>query len=141
MPADLPVVTSTRRLHQVLTSLFFHDSYLVKALGTNMCMTDISCVCSANENLECHCLKTKSFSFNSTDDHTEYLTPSTSEEEKQLKRLWGAGKNCFFWPLKEDVHWYPFEGILTIIPPPKNVTSRHLAIAEHQWNTLVSHEK
>lgn len=32
MPADLPAVPSTMRLHQVFTSLFLHDSYLGKAL-------------------------------------------------------------------------------------------------------------
>lgn len=42
MPADLPAVPSTMRLHQVFTSLFRHDSYLVKALWTNLCMTDLA---------------------------------------------------------------------------------------------------
>lgn len=163
MPADLPEISSTMRLHQVYTSLFLHDSYWVKALWTNLCMTDlalpgdysmlsITWTCSANGNLECNCQKTKSFSFNSTDYHTEDL----AHEKKSsgiLQRLWvnsvpccmratstqGApkkwmrptarwnvctelGENCFFWPLREDVHWYPFEDMLTIIPLSQNVT-------------------
>ncbi|KAJ4933814.1 hypothetical protein JOQ06_006623 [Pogonophryne albipinna] len=33
------------------------------------------------------------------------------------------------------------EDVLTLIPPPENVTSHHMAIAREVWDTLASHEK
>ncbi|KAG7264626.1 hypothetical protein CRUP_025088, partial [Coryphaenoides rupestris] len=41
---------------------------------------DVSCMCSATGNLECDCQKTKRFSFNPTDDHTEDPIHSTPDE-------------------------------------------------------------
>ena len=140
-----------------------------------MIYRDVSCMCSATENLECVCQirqKNKSFSFNPVEDHTEDPTHSTQEEEQwnspevvgkwcallydgriypgiiqevnetpcQVKCMHRVGKNNFFWPLRDDILWYPFEDMLTIIPPPEKVNSRHVAIATEIWDTLVSHE-
>lgn len=150
-----------------MTDLAFSCQVITLSPG-KMLYRNISCICSANGNLECNCQKTKSFSFNSTDDHTEHLTHSTPEEEQwhtpevvgkwcvllyegyiypeiiqevnethcQVKCMHRVGENRFFWPLREDRHWYPFEDMLTIIPPPQNVTSRYMAIAKDQWSAM-----
>ena len=131
-----------------------------------------SCMCSATGNLECDCQKTKCFSFNPTDDHTEdpiYSTPEevewhspevvgkwcalvydhtiypgiiqeVNETHCQVKCMHRVGENRFFWLLREDLHWYPFEEELTLIPPPENVTSHHMAIAREVCDTLASHK-
>ncbi|CAL8255045.1 unnamed protein product [Gadus morhua 'NCC'] len=150
MPADLPAVPSTMRLHQVVT-----------LSPGKILYRDVSCMCSVTGNLECDCQKTKSFSFNTTDDHTEdpiYSQPEevewhspevvgkwcalvydhtiypgiiqeVNETHCQVKCMHKVGENRFFWPLREDLHWYPLEDVLTLIPPPENVTARHMAIA------------
>lgn len=140
-----------------------------------MLYRDVSCMCSATGNLECFCKihqKTKSFSFNYADDHTEDPTHSTPQEEQwnspevvgkwcallyegriypgiihevnethcQVKCMHRVGEKNFFWPLRDDLHWYPFEDMLTTIPPPERVNSRHVAIPSEIWNTLVRYE-
>ncbi|XP_056454193.1 uncharacterized protein LOC130388732 [Gadus chalcogrammus] len=159
MPADLPAVPSTMRLHQVVT-----------LSPGKILYRDVSCMCSATGNLECDCQKTKSFSFNTTDDHTEdpiYSQPEevewhspevvgkwcalvydhtiypgiiqeVNETHCQVKCMHKVGENRFFWPLREDLHWYPLEDVLTLIPPPENVTARHMAIARELWDALAS---
>lgn len=37
-------------------------------------------------------------------------------------------KSTSCYPPLSSLHWYPFEDMLTLIPPPENVTSRHMAI-------------
>ncbi|CAL8359136.1 unnamed protein product [Arctogadus glacialis] len=138
------------RLHQVVT-----------LSPGKILYRDVSCMCSATGNLESDCQKTKSFSFNTTDDHTEdpiYSKPEevewhspevvgkwcalvydhtiypgiiqeVNETHCQVKCMHKVGENRFFWPLREDLHWYPLEDVLTLIPPPENVTARHMAIA------------
>lgn len=157
MPADLPAIPSTMRLHQVVTlspgKIFYRD---------------VSCMCSATGNLECDCQKTKYFSFNPTEDpirpapdevqwhnpevvgkwcalvydHTIYpgIIQEVNETHCQVKCMHRVGENRFFWPLRDDLHWYPFEDVLTLIPTPENVTSRHMAIARAVWDTLAIRE-
>lgn len=119
MPADLPAVPSTMRLHQVVT---FSPG-------------KISCMCSAIGNLECGCQTIKSFSFNQTDDHTEEkstleeqwhnpevvgkwcvlvyehtiypgIIQDVNETHAHVKCIHKGGENLFFWPLRDDLHWY-----------------------------------
>ncbi|CAL8363301.1 unnamed protein product [Boreogadus saida] len=150
MSADLPDVPSTMSLHQGVT-----------LSPGKILYCDISSMCSATGNLECDCQKTKCFSFNPTDDHTEdpiYSKPEevewhspevvgkccalvydhtiypgiiqeVNETHCQVKCMHRVGENRFFCPLREDLHWYPLEDVLTLIPHPENVTARHMAIA------------
>ena len=156
MPTDLPAIPSAMRLHQMVTLSPGEILY-----------RDVSCMCSATGNLECNCQKTKYFSFNHTDgqshsvtkvqwhgqeivgrwcallyDHTIYpgIIQDKNETHCQVKCMHRVGVNRFFWSIRDDLHWYPFKGILTLIPLPENVTSRHVAIAREVWDTLVNHE-
>ncbi|CAL8270957.1 unnamed protein product [Arctogadus glacialis] len=75
-------------------------------------------------------------------DHTIYpgIIQESNETHCQVKCMHKVGENRFFWPLREDLHWYPLEDVLTLIPPPENVTARHMAIAREVWDTLASRE-
>ncbi|KAI3375809.1 hypothetical protein L3Q82_004091 [Scortum barcoo] len=81
MPADLPAVPSTMRLHQVVT-----------LSPGKILYRDVSCMCSATGNLECDCHKTKCFSFNPTHNHTEDPIHSTPEEVQ-----WHSPENVGKW--------------------------------------------
>lgn len=66
---------------------------------------------------------------------------ATDETDVQVKCMHHAGiaKNRFFWPLQEDVLWYPFDDVLELIPPPQPVTgcdSRHMQIQKEIWDRL-----
>lgn len=52
MPDSLPVVPSTMRIHQVVTVTPGQISY-----------SDVSCLCSMRQTLECHCYNSKTFTF------------------------------------------------------------------------------
>ncbi|KAI4811884.1 hypothetical protein KUCAC02_014755 [Chaenocephalus aceratus] len=54
----------------------------------------------------------------------------------QVKCMHVAGVNRFFWPLREDVLLYPFEDILSVILPPKSVTSRDVEIDKDIWSSF-----
>lgn len=48
--------------------------------------------------------------------------------------------NRFFWPLIDDVIWYPWADIKSLIPEPKQVTNRHVAIDQKVWDALCSND-
>ncbi|XP_029316085.1 uncharacterized protein LOC115027144 [Cottoperca gobio] len=69
------------------------------------------------------------------------IITEVNETHCQVKCLHKVGSNRFYWPLRDDLHWYPLQDVLSLIPPPENVTSRHMAIAREVWNTLACHGK
>ncbi|KAL7381313.1 hypothetical protein ABVT39_003776, partial [Epinephelus coioides] len=72
-------------------------------------------------NLRCDYQKTKCFSFSVADDQTEDTIHSTPKEVQ-----WHTPEAVKKWcALPRDYQ----RDILTLIPPPEDITSRHMAIA------------
>lgn len=94
MPTDLPSGTIYNEASPGFTSLL-HCQVITLSPG-KMLYHDISCMCSANGNLECSCQKTKSFG------HTEDLIHSTQEEQWHTPEV--VGKWC---ALLYEGHIYP----------------------------------
>ncbi|KAJ8355257.1 hypothetical protein AAFF_G00078390, partial [Aldrovandia affinis] len=47
----------------------------------------------------------------------------------EVKVMHNIGRNRFFWPRLEDQIWYTVDKVITLIPPPENVTKRHVQIS------------
>ena len=54
----------------------------------------------------------------------------------QVKTMTGIGINRFYWPLRDDVIWYPPMDIIGLIPEPVPVTKRHKEIKMAVWKEL-----
>lgn len=160
MPADVPAVPGTMRIHQVVTL----------APG-EITSRDISCMCSTyTKQLQCECWNTHHFSF------IKKVPPAVSQGQTQINRFdpevlgqccvlmydnalhpgvilqtdetdflakcmhhSGLCKKQFFWHKHDDVLLYPSDNVLKLIPPPQPVTardSRHLQIQTEVWNSL-----
>ena len=39
-----------------------------------------------------------------------------------------VGGNRYKWPIKDDVLWYDYDEVVSLIPAPKPVTKRHVHI-------------
>ncbi|KAI7790060.1 hypothetical protein IRJ41_015359, partial [Triplophysa rosa] len=158
MPAGLPVVPSTIRIHQLVTVNRGQISY-----------RDESCLCSTRQTLECQCYNTKTFTFlvqataptqegngqNETEipwqnldiigqwcaleyDNDIYpgIIQGVSETHVEVKCMHRIGVNRFFWPVRDDVLLYLHEDVLRMIPPPTSVTSRHAEIDKVIWSKI-----
>lgn len=64
-------------------------------------------------------------------------TRPTARSDVWAKR----GQTVFFSPVRDDIHWYPFGDVLALIPPPENVTLRHMAIAADVWDEIATVER
>lgn len=156
MPKDLPPLPSTMRMHQAGT--LAHGELVYR---------DVSCLCTAAQNLRCSCFDARSFTFNREVQATSTATPTTDKEWQKpeaaghwcilrydadlypgvieeidethvkVRRLSKIGTNRFFWPARDDILWYIFDDIVAIIPPPKPVTSRHMEVDKAIWAKLV----
>ncbi|KAJ4940403.1 hypothetical protein JOQ06_026706 [Pogonophryne albipinna] len=47
----------------------------------------------------------------------------------EVKVMHYIGRNRFFWPRLEDKIWYTVDKVVTLIPPPENLTQRHVQIS------------
>lgn len=63
------------------------------------------------------------------------------ESHCRVKCMHRVSPNQFFWPLRDDILWYPYEDLLTLIPAPQQVTSRHIEIDKEIWSKLIKYEK
>ncbi|CAB1433774.1 unnamed protein product [Pleuronectes platessa] len=50
------------------------------------------------------------------------------ESAFEVKVMHNIGRNLFYWPRIEDNIWYTVDKVVTLIPPPENVTQRHVQI-------------
>lgn len=150
MPGQIPPVPSTMKTHQLVT--FTSGEILYR---------EVSCMCSTNKQLKCHCFTTQHFSFNGTQHNVQIesipwdsnligkwcllkydkeLYPgiilNLDNTHVQVKCLHRVGKNRFFWPARDDILWYLFNDVLETIQPPQAVTSRHMEIQRDVWNRL-----
>ncbi|KAK2866264.1 hypothetical protein Q7C36_002320 [Tachysurus vachellii] len=130
MPSNLPAVPATMRIHQVVT------------LAPGEIMShDASCMCSTQKQLQCECWNTKHFSFvKKVPDSLSQRQTQIHWEDPEVLGQWSVltydkdfkmhrvGSNRLFWPAREDVLWYVFDDVLELIPPPKQVTTRHMEI-------------
>ncbi|XP_052387769.1 nucleobindin-2-like [Carassius gibelio] len=48
-----------------------------------------------------------------------------SETHVHVKYLHRVGHNRYYWPMREDALWYPFEDVLRLIPAPQHDTGLH----------------
>lgn len=55
--------------------------------------------------------------------------------EIEVNVMHSVGDNRFFWPRTDDVLWYSVENVVTLIPPPKQLT-RHYEIDRIVWNEI-----
>ncbi|KAK5910516.1 hypothetical protein CesoFtcFv8_004344 [Champsocephalus esox] len=52
-----------------------------------------------------------------------------AEDGLEVKVMHYIGQNRLFWPRREDKIWYTVDKVFTLIPPPENVTQRHVQIS------------
>lgn len=63
------------------------------------------------------------------------------EEEFEVKTMHRVGQNRFFWPMMDDVLWYPKKRVLTVLSnPPRPVTKRHVEIKPEVWELIKKEE-
>ena len=58
------------------------------------------------------------------------------ELDVKVKCMCRVGSNRFYWPSMDDILWYSHEDILCAIPPPQNVTARHVEVDKDIWNKI-----
>lgn len=54
----------------------------------------------------------------------------------EVKSMARIGENRFFWPLREDRVWYEYDKVLTVIPEPNPIGSRHVEVAREFWKAV-----
>ncbi|KAJ4928899.1 hypothetical protein JOQ06_004521 [Pogonophryne albipinna] len=54
----------------------------------------------------------------------------------EVKVMHYIGRNRFFWPRLEDKIWYTVDKVVTLIPPPENVTQRHVQISPRVFTAV-----
>ncbi|KAF3841134.1 hypothetical protein F7725_006996, partial [Dissostichus mawsoni] len=139
MPSDIPAVPTTMRIHQVVT------------LSLVRFATATSVACVPQMGILNVIAKKPSHSHSMPDDPTEdpnHKTPEVVQWPAVVGKWCALVYDHIIYPgiIQEvnetlpDLHWYPLQDVLTLIPPPENVTSRHMAIAREVWDTLASHE-
>lgn len=62
---------------------------------------------------------------------TEY-----DEEGVEVKSMSKVGENRFFWPTREDRIRYGYDKVLTLIPEPTRIGTRHVQINTLYWKEL-----
>ena len=157
MPEGLPVVPSTMQIHQVVTvrerKITYRDvSCICSARQT------LDCQCHPTQTFafeattptqeHTNTQKQPEFAWQDADkigkwcclnyDHEIYpgIIQEISETHVEVKCMHRVGVNCFFWPAREDVLWYLHSDIITMIPPPTAVTSRHVEIDKETWGKI-----
>ncbi|XP_023277359.1 uncharacterized protein LOC111666286 [Seriola lalandi dorsalis] len=60
-------------------------------------------------------------------------TSSTHVEVRCMEKI---GVNRFLWPACEHILWCLFEDVVCTIPPPRQVTGRHMEIEKEVWAKL-----
>lgn len=153
MPNDFPPLPSTVRMHQAVTLAYGELTY-----------RDVSCLCTAAQNLHCEGFDAKHFKFThpqavptASKDITDWQRPEAvgqwcvlkyygdlypsvitdiSETHVQVCSIAKIGVNHFFWPAWDDVLWYLYDDIVSIITPCKPVTSRHMEVDKEIWAKL-----
>ena len=48
-----------------------------------------------------------------------------------------VGKNRYKWPIKDDVLWYDYDEVVSLIPALKPVPKRHVQIEPTLWSMIV----
>lgn len=65
-------------------------------------------------------------------DMTMRFYPGTivevSETHVHVKCMHRVGHNRYYWPMREDALWFPFEDVLRLIRAPQHLTARHVEI-------------
>ena len=157
MPEGLPVVPSTMQIHQVVTvgerKITYRDvSCICSARQT------LDCQCHPTKTFafeattptqeHTNTQKQPEFAWQDADkigkwcclnyDHEIYpgIIQEISETHVEVKCMHRVGVNRFFWPAREDVLWYLHSDIITMIPPPTAVTSRHVEIDKETWGKI-----
>ena len=63
------------------------------------------------------------------------------DEELEIKTTHRVGRNRFFWPMMNDVLWYPKANFTTNLNnPPRPVTKRHIEIEPDVWELVEKDE-
>ena len=157
MPEGLPVVPSTMQIHQAVTvgerKITYRDvSCICSARQT------LDCQCHPTKTFafeattptqeHTNTQKQPEFAWQDADkigkwcclnyDHEIYpgIIQEISETHVEVKCMHRVGVNRFFWPAREDVLWYLHSDIITMIPPPTAVTSRHVEIDKETWGKI-----
>ena len=64
----------------------------------------------------------------------------TTKETVSVKCMQIVGENRFKWPQNEDITEYELQEIMSAIPEPMPVTTRHVQIVPTVWKELVEYE-
>ena len=61
------------------------------------------------------------------------LETDCDDDSIEVKTMSRIGNNRFFWPVRDDIIWYEYASVVTLIPPPTPVTHRHVEIDKRYW--------
>lgn len=161
LPKQIPAVPATMRIHQVIT---LAPGELMARDASCMCTTrkQFNCECfntqcfSFGQKMEMAASQPaggenpgKEIQWESPeligkwcilrydDDLYPGIILNIQETHVQVKCMHRIGSNRFFWPRQDDIHWYLFDEVLELIPPPQNVTKRHVEVLKEVWNRLI----
>ena len=68
------------------------------------------------------------------------LITDYDENSVEVTKMSRIGKNRFFWPAREGKIWYSYDDTISIIPPPTQVTSRHVEVNKQYWQFILEIE-
>ena len=58
------------------------------------------------------------------------------DDTVEVSSMSKIGNNRFFWPMREHRIWYEYDKIVTLIPKPSSVGSRHVQIERLHWEAI-----
>ena len=64
------------------------------------------------------------------------LVTDCDDDSIEVKTMNRIGNNRFYWPVRDDVIWYKYATVVSLIPPPTPVTHRHVEIDKRYWTAI-----
>ena len=60
-----------------------------------------------------------------------------NSNQVEVQAMMKVGENRYKWPIKDDILWYDYDEVVSLIPAPKPVTKRHIPIEPTLWSMIV----
>ena len=65
------------------------------------------------------------------------IIQQSNSNQVEVQAMMKVGGNGYKWPIKDDVLWYDYDEVVSLIPAPKPVTKRHVQIEPTLWSMIV----
>ena len=65
------------------------------------------------------------------------IIQQSNSNQVEVQAMMKVGKNRYKWPIKDDVLWYDYDEVVSLIPAPKPVTKRQVQIEPTLWSMIV----